>query len=255
MSKKGLQNVRRSYVQSALSGFNVDVQQRKEDSDSRENKPTKKEVNPFFWQQKKYVLYVPVIIEQVDVSGNDYKYKISVPTNLNLSLSTYKPQGKNLSGQAFSLDAETKQDKSGIYLVYGIPKEGSDTLSPASINPIRDAVPYLFSRILGHTHRAIERIIYFSGKGKKLQAGTDDTGECETVTPTRENLGGYKTTRRGDKVRREIRSKGQAEGSPVVDEKNGSLLGERQEDGNGRLVGVGEDPFTGTGLEGGVVEF
>lgn len=254
MKKKGLDNARKHYVQSVLSGFSGNVQPENKNDDS-EKSNVKQYNSPFFWQQKSYVLYVPVVITETNVSDTEYTYKVSVPTNLELSLSPYKPKSKSLSGQAFSMAKETDRDTSGIYLVYGIPEAGSNSLPPASINPIRESVPYLFSRLLGQAHRAIEHIIQFSGKGQKLQEGTKNPGLSKEVSPTPKDLGANKKRGRGGKIRKQIRLEGQAESSPILDDTNGKILGERPGDGTDRLVGMGVVPLEGTALEGGTLEF
>jgi len=255
MSKKGkTQDVRRFYVQSALSGFGSPDKQTNEDSSSKAQVIPPAQ-SPFFWQQKRYIVYVPVIVTETSVSSSQYEYKVSVPTNIDFSLSPYKPKSKNLSGQAYSVAKETNVDNSGLYLVYGVPTSGSDTLSPIAVNPIRDAVPYIFSRVLGQVSRAIEHILYFSGKGEKLQASPDDSRQRSSVTPTPKDLGTDKVTRRGSKVRKQVRVEGQTKDPPSVDETNGKILGERPENGADKLGGISDDPFEGSALAGHTMDF
>jgi len=253
-TERKLQNARRFYVQSALSGFGVEAKPANEDSDGNK-KGKSEEISPFFWEQKSYVVYVPVIITKTDVSNGQYHYDIQIPINRDVSLSPNNAKSKNLSGQAFSLVKETSRDASKIHMVYGIPEAGSNPLPPTVVDTVDKSIAHIYGRVLGFVARAIECTLQFSSEGQKLQARARDNKVGTGVTSLPESVGRHPSKGRGSKVRQQVRSEGQAEDPPILDEKDGAVLGERPRNGEDKLGGMDRDTFAGTGLEGGVVDF
>lgn len=254
MKKKGNQDVRRYYVQSALSGFGIEAKQEDKSSDSGKTSAAK-EVSPFFWQQKEYIVYVPVIIKQTDVSDGKYKYEIRIALDVDVPISPHKPKSKSLTGQVFNLAQETKRDNGRIHLVYGIPDKRGDTLPPTIVDTMDKAIAHVYGRVLGYVARAIECTLHFSGKGQELQTSSDDNGKRASISPTSENLGTDKKSRRSGSIRGKVHAEEEAKTPPILDEKNGSLLGERPGDGQDKLGGIPDDTFEGTGLAGQTLAF
>jgi len=253
-TERKLQNARRFYVQSALSGFGVAAKQTNEDSDGNK-KGEQEEISPFFWEQKSYVVYVPVVITKTDVSNSKYYYDVQIPINRDVSLTPNNAKSKNLLGQAFSLVKETSRDASKIHMVYGISEAGSGPLPPTVVDTVDKSIAHVYGRVLGFVARAIECTLHFSGEGQKLQARSRDNNVGTEITPPRKDLGKHQASGRSDKIRKQVRTKGQAEDPPILDESDRTVLGERQRNGEDQLGRMDGVPFEGTGLEGGVVDF
>jgi len=253
-TERKLQNARRFYVQSALSGFGVEAKPANEDSDGNK-KGKSEEISPFFWEQKSYVVYVPVIITKTDVSNGQYHYDIQIPINRDVSLSPNNAKSKNLSGQAFSLVKETSRDASKIHMVYGIPEAGSDPLPPTVVDTVDKSIAHIYGRVLGFVARAIECTLQFSGEGQKLQARIRDNKVGSGVTSLPKDLGKHPSKGRGSKVRGKVRAEGQAEDPPILDEGDRSILGIGQGNGEDRLGGLGRNYTEGNALEGYTVDF
>jgi predicted RNA-binding protein len=243
-SKKGYQDVRRYYVQSILPGYSGKVEQKNESSTSGKVVERIQQEGKT-WKQKSIVVYVPVVITETNVSDSEHKYKISIPTNRNIFISPNSGKSQDVLGQVAHLDKETIRDTSGLHMVYGIPKAGSSALPPVVVDTMERAVTYIYGRVLGLVARAVERKLHFTGKGEELQETTQDDGQRDSIPPTLLDVGEPKEGARGTAVRRQVRAKRQAESSPILDDKNGKILGERPEDGEDQLGRIRYDTSKG----------
>lgn len=240
MQKKGSDNVGQRYYQQILSDWGSSAQPGNTNNDSIEVFPEGQAVASDFWEQTEYILLVPVKFKPVSVSGDEYKYQVSIPTNLDVSIVSPGKGGKGSPKLGISIPATSRQDKSAISLVYGISSKGRNSFSHSPKHSLPANVAYIAGRILGLLHRAIELRLQ-STYGQSGKTGADDPDVGTSSTQAEENLGKHQEARRGDALRSKVLPENQAEVTPPMDEVHREMVGKRQANRQNRLRNLVSD--------------
>lgn len=225
MRKKGFSNVRQRYYQTVLAGWGDNGEPAHKDSDSIKGKQATPEQAPYDWKQKSNQLLIPVKLTQVSIHGNEHKYSLSIPTNVDVSISPVSATGKVLTKQAGYLAKASARDNSKVLMVFRVSEDGKVALSPTSEHPLQSILAYVFSRVLEQANRAIECSILNSSRE---EASTNDAGQRQEITPGKGSMGRPKKPRRGEKIRTEIRTEDTPEAPAGLVETDGALLGNGQ---------------------------
>lgn len=229
-------NVISQLHQQVLSGWSGFGKPENWNGASDEAKQGREERTPKgFWQSKTYMLSIPVIIEQVSLSGDEHKYTISLNDNAHLSLSTYSKRGKKLSKETVAIHPTKGRSFSPIHLVYGIHESGELSLPHIDQQEMGRVVAQIYSQILGKVDAAIQRTLL----ERAQQTPNDDAGKRSESSSTPQDVGEPKKRRGGKKVRTEVLPETLPEIAAQMVEADRSVLGERPKDVSGKLVGMG----------------
>lgn len=240
MQKKGSDNAGQRYYQQILSDWGNSPQPGNKDNDSIEVFSEGEPAAANFWEQREFILLVPVKFTAVGVSGNEHGYKVQIPTNVDVSI---LPSGKGSKGSVKSsvnLPATSRQDKSSISLVYGISNQGRNSLSHFPIGALPANIAYIASRVLVLLHRAIELRLQ-SIEGKSGTTRTNDSGVSVSPTQAQENVGKHQEAGRGDALRPKVLPENTTEVTPAMDEVHRKMVGLRQANRENRLRKLGND--------------
>jgi hypothetical protein len=251
MTKKETKNARPLYRQQVLSGYERFVQPENQDDSSSQDEQGREETPKGFWQQKSYLLSIPIIIEKTGFRGDEYQYKILINDDADIPVSSYSARSKKATSSPVTIHSETSSKTNKIPMVYGIHEGEVNPFSHPDGRGVPELIASIYSYVLGQIDRTLQRAVQFPAQ----QEGNDDARQRNKGTQSHKSLGANMDGRRGKKVRAEVRAEATSESSSKVDENDREILGNRPGDREDKLVGVDNDTFEGTGLEGIPLEF
>jgi len=204
---------RQQYSQAVLSGWSGFGQPEQESSDNPQStNQTVWEMPRKFWEQKRYILFIPVVIEPAEPGNADHECKISIPLDVDIPVRVFRTRSKTLSQFTSYLPAEENKDTSKLCLVSGVSAIGERTLSPAPLSEMGQAIAYVYSRVLGIANRAYQCYVHVNER----RSNKDDEGGSNASTSASGHLVEYQKTRRSKAIRGKVRDEGRAEDSPQV---------------------------------------
>jgi len=219
--KRGVKNAESIYRQQLLSGWRDFGKPENWDGGSSQKKSTPKKNSRGVWKSKVHQISIPVVIEEISIDGNKHYYRISVNPYSDLPITAYSKRSKKATSQIFTIAATEGKKETEIPMVYGVSKEGVNSLSyPPGFAPL-DGFAHVYSRVLVAIDRAIGRVI----REQEAEKRGDDTTSSFESPSTQKGLGKPETSRGSKKIRSEIRSKNQAEEATVVNGVDGEILG------------------------------
>lgn len=216
-------DARQLYTQAVLAGWSDKLQQGKESSDtSSSDDKAYGEVPPKFWEQGSYIVFVPVVIKQVDVPNDGYGFDVQLALDVDIPVRLYRSRSQKMSQFVTYLLAEKTRDNSPkLRMGARISEDGINPLSLADEHQMGSALAHVFSRVMGALNRAARCIVYESvGQENKVAAGSGNGS-----TPTSEAVGEPKKKRRSSKVYGEVLPKNLPEESADMVELDGEVLG------------------------------
>jgi len=197
------ENDRKQYSQAVLSGWGANLQSGKESSDNpQSNNQTVGEVPAKFWEQKQHILFIPVVIKQVELSNSEYQCEISIPLDVDVPVRVHRARSEKMSQFTTYILKEKVQDKTPpIRMVSRISEEGVNPLSPIVDADLGQILAYVYSRVLGFSNRAVRCFVHES----QDQKNNVNEGVSSESPSTPKDLGEHTKGGRSKEVRGKIR--------------------------------------------------
>lgn len=232
-------NALSGYRQSVLSGWGDYGKPDNWDGDSKAQKPGKPVTKKGdTWQQKRYKILVPVIIDEISYDGNQYRYSLSINANTDISVFPVTATRKEIAGQGTVLPAEKGAKWDKVSMVSRVQPEGKYSLSYPSDVALQFGIAQIYSHILGTVDRAIERRVQFLAG----QEGQTNTRGSKAGASSQKGVGTNKKTRRSKKVLPQVRTETTSETSANLDGFGRKVLGHGQGNGENKTGTMDDNP-------------
>lgn len=229
-NSKGLKDVKSGLRQLVLSGFQgYGKPERNGNNGAEQSVKQEAPQGARYWQQKAYIVTVPVVIEPAGSGSDGNEYTVYIPDDANLLIAPYSARSKRTLAPAFTIHSQESTKNVKVPVVYGISENGKRSLShPARYTTVQ-GIANIYSSFLGRIATTIECLLQH-GENK---AGADDTGKREKGTRPPKSVGATKKSGRGKKVLPEILPEAPTEDATVLVENGGEILGDRHGNGQG----------------------